>query len=503
MNRYKNLSGKIMIKGDIVNSSPFLIGGAFSDNTDNDVMKDKNDRFGAPFIPATSLIGVLRRTCYENISCFGMDEKQLDELWGKSNPSLISCSDLYLNENYRKREEFEKYVEIRDCIKIDSRTGLTKDKAKFDFETVKRGSHFTFDMEIDLLKGMEESGKMFAKILFNYLNGGFSIGAKTNSGLGKVKLIDGKLYYLDFSKEEDIKNWLNDSYSDKNILDSEKNKYTFKGINDKRFTVILSLEIKNSIIIKHYPDNPVGPDAVNIKSNGKYVLTGTSIKGALRARAEKILNTINEYNNAGNKNNLNPEILLNDLFGIVIVKEGEKEGLKGESFAMPSRVSVDETDIDLCVAELQHRIKIDRFTGGVIEGGLFDAVPLFPIKLNGGDAAHIKNFKISVKNPTDSDIGLILLVVKDLWMGDLAIGGEKNIGRGVFKGRYAELFLPGVDMPISFLNLDELKTHKEKLQVYIDSLNKTVVDEDGDIKEYKKREQEVKKYFRDNMPNIK
>lgn len=500
MNRDKFLSGKIVIIGDLINISPFLIGCGSADNTDNDVIKDKNNKFGAPFIPATSLLGVLRHTCYENLSSIDIDKISLDKFWGEGSHSLISCADLYLNEDCCNSEDLKRLIEIRDCIKIDSKTGLTKDKAKFDFETVKKGLHFKLEIEIDLKKELEETGKMLGKILFNYLNEGFSIGAKTNSGLGRAKIENTKLYYFDFSKEEDIENWLNDIYLDSNILESEKSKYTLKIKNNKRFTAILSLEIKNSIIIKHYPDDPNGPDAVNIKSNGKYVLTGTSIKGALRARAEKILNTIKEYKSE-NENNSNSELILNDLFGVA--KEGDGKDGDKESFAMPSRLSVEETEIDLCVAELQHRIKIDRFTGGVIEGGLFDAVPLFPKKLTDGEHSHVKSFKIFIKNPADSDIGLILLVIKDLWTGNLAIGGEKNVGRGVFKGRHAELFFNGTDMPIIFTNFDELKVYKDKLQIYIDSLNNTIADKGGDVEKYKNRELNVKKYFRENKPYTK
>ena len=35
----------------------------------------------------------------------------------------------------------------------------------------------------------------------------------------------------------------------------------------------------------------------------------------------------------------------------------------------------------------------------------------------------------------------MLLVLKDLWLGDLAIGGEKGIGRGVFQGKSAVISL--------------------------------------------------------------
>ena len=35
---------------------------------------------------------------------------------------------------------------------------------------------------------------------------------------------------------------------------------------------------------------------------------------------------------------------------------------------------------------------------------------------------------------------VLMHVLKDLWLGDLALGGEKNIGRGVLRGVRAEIY---------------------------------------------------------------
>ena len=80
------------------------------------------------------------------------------------------------------------------------------------------------------------------------------------------------------------------------------------------------------------------------------VLPGTSIRGAIRARAEKIINTLG-----------NGAELVKSLFGWVDNSQAEdKENpIKG-------RILVKEKYLDLkyFVEEIQHRIRIDRFTGG-------------------------------------------------------------------------------------------------------------------------------------------
>lgn len=41
--------------------------------------------------------------------------------------------------------------------------------------------------------------------------------------------------------------------------------------------------------------------------------------------------------------------------------------------------------------------------------------------------------------PTDRDVGLLLLLLKDLWSGDLPLGGAASIGHGRLRGVEATL----------------------------------------------------------------
>jgi len=40
-------------------------------------------------------------------------------------------------------------------------------------------------------------------------------------------------------------------------------------------------------------------------------------------------------------------------------------------------------------------------------------------------------------------VGLLLLLLKDLWTGDLPLGGESSVGRGRLKGKTASLVYSG------------------------------------------------------------
>lgn len=76
---------------------------------------------------------------------------------------------------------------------------------------------------------------------------------------------------------------------------------------------------------------------------------------------------------------------------------------------------------------------IDRFTGGVYPSALFSEEPVF-----GKDDTCLE-VKLTLENPEDWEVGLLLLLLKDLWTGDLPLGGGSAIGRGRLRGIRAQL----------------------------------------------------------------
>ena len=82
---------------------------------------------------------------------------------------------------------------------------------------------------------------------------------------------------------------------------------------------------------------------------------------------------------------------------------------------------------------VQNRVSIDRFTGGARDTALFNEQPVF-----GGEDTRLK-VNVSLVNPACHEIGLLLLLLKDLWTSDLPLGGESSVGRGRVKGIQADL----------------------------------------------------------------
>jgi len=396
------IKGKILVKGKIKTLSPALIGSGEDEWSDIDVLLDSDD---IPFITATSLIGVLRHY----IDLPGEYKDKLSNFWGfarytEGKESAINCSDLLCLKNFG--------ITIRDGIRIDNTKGIVEDKGKFDYQVLEKGAEFSFKMICTYTDDTEVFVKQMMATICSLLEGEkIHVGAKTNNGLGKIKLVDKKIYNFDFTKKDDVFKWLKNELPAP--LELKENAFN---ITKENFSIDAIFDLKDSLIIRSYPSDPDSPDAVHIKSGDDPVIPGSSLKGAIRARAERILKTLGKDEKISRK-----------LFGYVDDKLRSKDAMKG-------KLRVEEVILPKFAAEINTRIKIDRFTGGTIEAALFDTVPLYT---NFND--KVKNVRITVRDCKDYEAGLILLVLKDLWSGDLAVGGEKNTGRGVFEGYHASI----------------------------------------------------------------
>ena len=413
------ITGKTIVKAKLELESPLIIGSGQNEFADVEVMKDKK---GKPFIPATSFTGVLRHYFEGNIS--NKNNLDFERFWGTSKKtnkaeeekdegfqSSFICRDLYTDDAK---------IRIRDGVKINSKTQTAQDKAKYDFEIIEKGAKFDLFWEVTLRKN--NSKKTYDRILASLIkaleDGTVPIGAKTNSGFGKCKLTDIQIFDFDFSRKEDVLKWLKQEFKDgKSKLDAEP----FQVQSDV-FTIDAKFAVKNSIIIRAYSEKADMPDTTSLTSAGNFVLPGTSLKGAIRHRALKILKTI--YPADSLKNEI-PEQKIDELFG----KAGkDTEPIKG-------RVLVEEKAINYIEPVLQNRIKIDRFTGGTIKTALFDSMPLWSKK----DNSESIDVSIKIRDYKPWEAGLMMQVLKDLWCEDLAVGGEKSVGRGVLNGLYARI----------------------------------------------------------------
>jgi len=440
-----SVTGKLIYCGKLELLTPLLVSSGEKDSEADDILL--RDELGYPYVPATSIIGAMRHYMDSNWPDELVKSKAYEYFWGSPKGTDLNTkqSALYLRDLQLDKEDLEKHViRVRDGVTIDNKSGTAEDKKKFEYEVLEPGVKFTFYMEITLRDNYVDKQDVIAiaeDLLQALVGGEITLGAKTTRGLGRCRLGAVHQCEFDFSKKGDVLAWLNKEFSYNSWSASELKR---PGRLDKyNFSINAELAIKNSLLIRSYSGDPDQPDAVPITSGGKAVLPATSLTGAIRARAGKIANT---FMTDGENNK--SEQLIHHLFGWADDKGNKVQKLK-------SRVIVDETllNSDNLTAEKQTRIKIDRFTGGALKAHLFDELPLWP-----KDDTAVVKVNLKVQNCEDYEAGLLLLVLKDLWLGDLPLGGGKSIGRGVLKGISARICLGDESVRIDYDQSESLPT---------------------------------------------
>ncbi|MEZ4829280.1 MAG: RAMP superfamily CRISPR-associated protein [Bacteroidia bacterium] len=399
------ITGKVILRATLANETPLLIGRGGGDSVDIEVMRLPD---GKPYIPASSIAGCLR----------SFTSGQDGYFWGKTgrgekNPlqSHIRFDDL-IPEAASKPED----IVMRDGVKIDHKTGTAEDKKKYDYQVVEPGLSFPFHAEITLRESMKGDWERFVEDIKESLESShFRIGANTNTGFGKVICTGFQVYHFEFPAHADA--WF--EYLEKGIISIPEKAIEAapKQLGEGSFSIEATFRLKSSLMIGAYGIKGNEPDKSQLKSGDRHVLPGKSIRGAIRHRAVKIWNTLGK-----------PLSQINDLFGFV--SEDEKDQKR-------SRLRVEEFRFQANEVEpmVQNRIRIDRFTGGVIDGALFNSEPVWT-----KGSEQIKLTFTILKGATQDEKKLLLLLLKDLWLEDLAIGGEKNVGRGILTGQKAAIY---------------------------------------------------------------
>lgn len=157
------------------------------------------DAAGLPYIPGTSLTGVLRHSLAD---AEGFEPEIINSIFGSSDKANITGSRLIISSahivDYTLGEVCDggtaptaaflsamKELPTRDHVAINDR-GVAKDTGKFEDEVLYAGSRFVFSLE---LQGREDDRGNWERILDMINTPLFRIGGGTRKGFGKLKLI--------------------------------------------------------------------------------------------------------------------------------------------------------------------------------------------------------------------------------------------------------------------------------------------------------------------------
>lgn len=422
-------------------ASPCLIGSGDNIFTDIDVIRDN---LGTPFIPGSSIAGVLRN--YVNSKeRYDSEDVEVGYLFGdriKENNNINEMSSIFISDGIFKKDTIK--IIQRDGVELSS-WKTAKTGSKYNYELIEQGAMFPLKIEvvIRVKHNPELLKKKLYKIISGLINGEVSIGAKTKKGFGKLIILEEsiKILRLDFKNKDNsqitLNSWLNFNW------DTFMGNINYKDLVSEEYkemqrfiTVKAGFNIKNSIMIRTYSTDIDDVDYEHIKSNNNPIIPGTTWSGIILSQAKLLLKELGKDSN-----------WLDEIFGYV-----DKENKE----ASASIVKIEESVIYNSKPLTQSRVKIDRFSGGAVNSALFNEKPEYKgqvqliIKINKDESVDYQAF-----------IGLLILVLKDISNGILPVGGETAIGRGILENTSDK-----------FVIIDNQHCDSECEKIYLDALAK-------------------------------
>ena len=397
--------------------TPLKVGSADSDfMKDSPIQKDWN---GLPMILGTSIAGVLRKDF----------EGHVDEVFGKEFGSKVIFSNALLVDEEDKVNEgllLEKtpFLELFDNLPQREHTAITEkgvalEHSKFDEEVVYKGTQFKFSLE------MLEDKSSFDQLLEMLQSPAFRLGGGSTKGFGKFKIL------------EILTQTLENPQSLANYSSSLNN------TNGRRVDLSTNNQAKNHTIytLKISPDNffmfgsgfgdddadqiPVLEKIIDYKAKGlsenHILIPATSLKGAIAHRTAYHYNLQNELFIGNEK----AKKVVTELFGEAKNSKDEIEGSRGKLlFSDLFKLDRDESKV------FDH-VAIDRFTGGGLDGALFQEKT----------TAQQDEWEVEIlleNRVNELFIKAFEATLDDVCNGMLALGGATTKGHGVFNGTWSK-----------------------------------------------------------------
>ena len=373
---------------------------------------------GMPFIQAQSISGVLRQYCAQ---AYG--EVQTEKLFGArrfetGTNALEGASKVRFSDGRFCSKNL--ILELRPRVKINPETGTcdvsTKKGTsrqsghKFNMEYIGAGAEFEFSIYLYDDSFQDE----LEKVLSAVHQGDVQFGGQKSNGCGFMKLKSLKRKTFDMTQRDDRIKWTDedvftdqeyeDIFLDIKKISKEKSKKT------TAYEVIVTGSTEGELLVRSIAVQDFGkgaPDSTNIRNAAKeYIVPGSSFKGAVRNQMERIASYI------GNSD------IIDETFG----KTGNPPGEgKAGNIVFYDTVVGNKTDNDM--AKIKNRIHIDKFTGGVMHGSLFNEK-----NVSGKVEFHIA---VNNRNNPDSTSGLLLLALRDMAAGVMSVGGGYSVGKGI------------------------------------------------------------------------
>jgi CRISPR/Cas system CSM-associated protein Csm3 (group 7 of RAMP superfamily) len=422
---------------------------------DSRIVRDVN---GYPIIPGTSIAGVLRSVARQCNTKGETLEKQLFGFSGENDdlPSQIQVSFGFVHNGQNKialgldLDSINSQAEVDVCLKdlmpiirdqvSLNEFGAAQKGSKMDRTAVPKGTRFSFELN---WATDQQNDEQWHTILAWVSHPEFRLGGLTHRGFGKVKVISIKTQAYNF-KADGLAKWQQNRAFDFNAQNGQVHQQEVTATEDYiDFKLDLQAEdfwrigqgdkalpgqYDKEPDIKPYTEKVILWDLGNnpkLTEKPQVVIPASGIKGALRHR------TLFHYRR-----------LMKD-FSDGLTKEQDAQQQNADLAALFGDISGEQSQIgslildDIYLTEtpptkvMMHN-KIDRFTGGTIDGALFSEQLLY----GGG---FVLAGKIKKSEQSQEVLQAFKLALLDLAEGRLALGGGSTKGHGYFEAVNAQL----------------------------------------------------------------
>lgn len=443
----RGLLARWVVRGTLTLVSAMHLGAESTERVDMPVLRDPLD--GRPLLPGTTLAGALRNALADRLVGYGKPEPtsvsalfggERGDDQGAQSPLIVFDSAGELPDDHG--------IEIRDGVAVAPSTGTAEDHKKYEYEVLPAGTRFP--VRVDLLvpaasgddrDAAQEEQPLLASLaaaLEAFSHGHGAFGAKRTRGLGTVQATWAARRF-DLDSRPGWLAWLRSDHEQPFTDAAERDIYDaleaaapaalapISAIGDARRRVVIDLDLRiaQDLLVRSPGDEPDAPDVSHLHSGGHAILPGTSLAGVLRAQALRVARQVRRNEN-------DAERWIDRLFGPRF--EGQRPTGALEPHA--SRLRIGEGRIVDSRTQRQARVAIDRFTQGAVDTALFEEQT---------EVAGHTTARLELRGDEVAELGLVLLALKDLLDGSLAVGGTSSIGRGVLRGSASITWNDGSD----------------------------------------------------------
>lgn len=399
---------------DFVQTAPLRIGNYVSVETDSDLMLDGR---GLPFIPGTSLAGIMRHMAVK----LNKDNNIINHLFGivddQNNNTIIMPSAIIIGDAVLQRavDKNKVYINRRDGVGLNE-WGTVNGDSKYDFQIVETSESFSSIIEWE---GTDEQYAneiigIIDPIMKHFAADGFRAGARSSRGYGSFNVAVLKKEF-EFPKELDA--WIDYNAYDEHAFDNAEKLYGERDERDVRVEITFAMKGTFSVRVNtartELAEDGSIPDSVPLENyKGNPIIPGTAWAGAFRHHMHDILRDIGLDKDDDRVKDLD------SLFGMSHDNGGDSR----------SAITFSETEVTIRNKEKQRttvmRTAIDRFTSSSANTALFTGM-----MYSGGEGKL--NIIFNKGGVSEFYSRLLSACICDMHLGLMTVGGEASVGRGL------------------------------------------------------------------------